>query len=666
MGADVILAGSWGWDAWLWLVVPIGFYCVCSLALFAVGRRSDPGFAGFFFGDISDSLRRLTGFPGWAMAGVLSGLLFLLILVIGFYWDVAWHIDYGRDVDLFTPSHTMILVGLGGLVYSGILTMGFASLDKARVGFRYGVTTVPWSALLLVFLGIGGMAAFPLDNLWHESYGIDVTLWSPTHLQLVGGGALGTLGLFLMLAEALPSATPTAVGRAIFVLTGGTVLVALTAVQAEFDFGVPQFQALYLPLLITIAAGMGLVLTRIALGPWGALKVVLVYLGLRGFLALAVGGVLNHTVPRFPLYLASAVVVEAAAAWVGTRSRLRFAAVAGALVGSVGLFGELAWVSLSGWMPASSSGSLLVKVLLLAPVAGVAAAVLGAGLGRAFSSSGDGADGPPPWPLLRKSDVGGRFSSTDRAGGPDRIPLAALVGAGVALVAVLAYPLPRNVGSVDAVIRTQLVGDRAVVEVDLVPADAADDASGFAVTSWQGGGRVTAYFDEIGPGRFRSERTVPVSGSWKTVVSLQRGDEVMAAPVYLPADPSIGAVEIPLVPERQAPFVRNTTLLLREQHPGPTWPAVAVWIGLSTVMAVWVALMAITARRVRRGDGSEPRRRRRHHRLVDRVVGETTGPPRPLVFACRSRSCGAAWSARRPVKAEVASSNLVRTAPKVG
>ena len=387
MGTDAnILAAGWGYQAWLWLVVPIGVYCACSLALFAFGRSDGPVISNFFFGQISDSLRRLTGFPGWAMAGVLSGLLFLLILVIGFYWDVAWHIDYGRDVELFTPSHTMILVGLVGFVYSAFLTMGFATLDKARVGFKYGVANVPWSSVLLLFLGFGGMVAFPLDNLWHEAYGLDVTLWSPTHLQLVGGGALGTIGLFLMCAEAMPSARPTAVGRAIFVLTGGTVLVALSAVQAEFDFGVPQFQALYLPLLIMVAAGMGLVLARLALGPWGAVKVALVYLGLRGFLALVVGGVLNHTVPRFPLYLASAVVVEAAAAWVGVRSRLRFAVVAGALVGTVGLVGELAWVGLSGWSRVEMPASMALKVAVLGPLAAVAAAVLGAGLGRAFAS----------------------------------------------------------------------------------------------------------------------------------------------------------------------------------------------------------------------------------------------------------------------------------------
>jgi hypothetical protein len=483
----------------------------------------------------------------------------------------------------------MILVGLAGLVYAAFLTMGFATLDKVRVGFKHGVANVPWSSVLLLALGFGGMAAFPLDNLWHQAYGLDITLWSPTHLQLVGGGALGTIALFLMCAEALPSARPTAVGRAIFVLTGGTVLVALSAVQAEFDYGVPQFQALFLPLLIMVAAGMGLVLARIALGPWGAVKVVLVYLGLRVSLALVVGGVLNHTVPRFPLYLASAVAVETAAAWVGVRARLRFAVTAGALVGTFGLVGELAWVRLSGWSTTPMPAGLALKVAVLGPLAAVAAAVLGAGLGRAFSG-GDGG-------------VGGEGVRSD-GGGP--MPLAALVVAGVALVAALAYPLPRHVGRLDAVIRTEPVGDKAFVEVELDPPDAARDAIAFAVASWQGGGRVTSFFDEVGPGRYRSQRAVPVTGSWKTVVSLQRSDQVMAAPVYLPADPSIGAEAVPLVPERRGPFVRNTTLLLREQHPGPTWPAVAAWVGVTGMLAVWVTLMAVTASRVRPGPASVP------------------------------------------------------------
>ncbi len=39
----------------------------------------------------------------------------------------------------------------------------------------------------------------------------------------------------------------------------GGFLVALSTFQAEFDFGVPQFRAIFQPILIMLAAGIGLV-----------------------------------------------------------------------------------------------------------------------------------------------------------------------------------------------------------------------------------------------------------------------------------------------------------------------------------------------------------------------------------------------------------------------
>jgi len=82
------------------------------------------------------------------------------------------------------------------------------------------------------------------------------------------------------------------------------------------------------------------------------------------------------------------------------------------------------------------------------------------------------------------------------------------------------------------------------------------------------------------------------------MVSLQRGDEVMAVPIYLPADPEIGAPEVPAVPERTEKFVRNTTILLREVRGGPPGTAIIAYSGLAVVVATFIALIAITARRV--------------------------------------------------------------------
>jgi hypothetical protein len=543
----MIAATEWGWDAWAWLVIPLAIYGLTSLTLFAFGRTDETNPLKFFFGQIGDTLQRITGYPGWSMAGVLSGLIMLLIVVIGFYWDVAWHIDNGRDQELFTPSHVMILVGLGGLIYAAGIAVLFASIEKAETALRWGFLHVPWAAVLLVALGLGGVTAFGFDALWHEAYGVDV-----------------------MLAEARPYAEPTLLGKSIHVLTAGTILVGMSTLQGEFDYGVPQFQVLYLPILIMIAAGFTLMAVRRALGPWGAAKVVGVYLVLRAFLAFAIGGVMNHTVPHFPLYLGSALVVEGAFYWLGTRRPVRLALVTGALVGTVGLVTELGWVTLWGFSTSARlPASLALKIAILGPVAAMAAALVGTALGGAVAKA------------------------------RETIPAAALAAAGVALLGTLAFPLPRDVGPVTATVRLEQIGSMANVDVTLDPPDAARTATAFAVSSWQGGSEtVLADLKQVAMGRYVSDRPVPITGSWKTMVSLQRGDEVMAVPVYLPADPEIGAPEVPAVPERTERFVRNTTILLREVRGGPPGTAIIAYSGLAVVVGIFITLIAITARRV--------------------------------------------------------------------
>jgi hypothetical protein len=582
-----MIAAQWGWDAWAWLVIPLAVYGLTSLTLFAFGRTDETNPLKFFFSQIGDTLQRITGYPGWSMAGVLSGLVMLLVVVIGFYWDVAWHIDNGRDQELFTPSHVMILVGLGGLIYAAGIAVLFASIEKAQTAMRWGFLHVPWSAVLLVALGLGGVTAFGFDALWHEAYGVDVTLWSPPHIQLVVSGSLGTIALWLMLHEARPYAEPTLLGKSIHVLTAGTILVGMSTLQGEFDYGVPQFQVLYLPILIMIAAGFTLMALRRTLGPGGALKVVGVYLVLRAFLAFSIGGVMNHTVPHFPLYLGSALVVEAVFLWLGTHRPVRLALVGGALVGTVGLVTELGWVTLWGFSTsARMPASLALKIAILGPIAAMASALVGTALGGAVAKA------------------------------RETIPVAALAAAGVALLGTLAFPLPRDVGPVTATVRLDRIGSMANVEVTLDPPDAARSATAFAVSAWQGGSEtVQADLKQVAVGRYVGDRPVPVTGTWKTMVSLQRGDEVMAVPVYLPADPEIGAPEVPAVPERTEPFVRNTTILLREVRGGPPGAAIIAYSGLAGVVAIFITLIVVTARRVPPPDGP-----------YDPLAGYTTPP----------------------------------------
>jgi hypothetical protein len=557
-------------DQWIYVITPFLIYGAIVLALSVLGLESsfrvhlqrNP--LVIFFKSISAGLERVTGYPGWAMAGALSGLWALATAALGLYWDVGWHIDFGRDKALFTPPHTMIVIGLAGIIYSAGIAALFATLDDAPVGVRILGVRIPYSAMPMAALGVGALVGFPLDALWHEAYGIDVTLWSPTHLMLVGGGGLATIAVWLMLMEGRPAGRATVLGRGIAALSLGAILVGLSCFEGEFDFGVPQFQVIYLPVLIAATAGFTLVLARTALGPWGAVKAVVAYVIVRGSIALIVSGPLHHTFPRFPLYLASALVVEVVALWLGTDNRLRYALISGVAIATVGMIGELAWVKLSGWADWPVNDA---RVFLVVPVVAVAAAVLGGALSR------------PVWAQRT-------------------VPGLAAGLAGVVLAGTLLSLLPRNVGHVEATIYLTPVGQQAAVAVELAPEDAARHATAFGVVSWQGGGRVSAKLNEVGPGRYVSSRPLPVTGDWKTMVGLQRGSEVMAVPVYLPADPEINAPAIAALPQRHAAFVRNTALLLREQHAGPTWPGVAGYSGLAIMVGLWTGLIAFVANRI--------------------------------------------------------------------
>src|SRR5881227_2552089 len=86
---------------------------------------------------VADLTGRVSGLPPWtALPGAITGMS-LIIAGFGFYWDVAKHIDTGRDPSPFgTPAHYPILVGLAGLAlagYVGIMLGGGPGGERARI-----------------------------------------------------------------------------------------------------------------------------------------------------------------------------------------------------------------------------------------------------------------------------------------------------------------------------------------------------------------------------------------------------------------------------------------------------------------------------------------------------------------------------------------------------
>ena len=154
---------------------------------------------------------------------------------------------------------------------------------------------------MILACGTFSLSAFPLDDVWHRIFGQDVTLWSPTHLMLITGASLSTLGGFALYREALEESEPGLVSPAragwLMAPLAGAFLVGLNTYMAEFDFAVPQFRLDIHPIGLMLAAGLGLVTARLVIGPWGALSTAGFFILIRGALTLLVARSLGRPSP---------------------------------------------------------------------------------------------------------------------------------------------------------------------------------------------------------------------------------------------------------------------------------------------------------------------------------------------------------------------------------
>jgi hypothetical protein len=545
---------------------------------------------------------RATGLPGWAAlpSAILSASL--LVAVLGMYWDISLHIDNGRDAGpLANPAHYLILVGLYGVLLAGVLTAALAEGRPSGTAVALGGGWwIPVGGLLIAGCGAFALTGFPLDDLWHRLFGQDVTLWGPTHLMLIGGGSLATLGGMVLMSEAIATLRRdperdhpnvlVVLRRALLV---GAFLVALSTFQGEFDFSVPQFRQVLHPVLIMLAAGIGLVTARIYLGRWGALQALAGFLIIRGFIALMVGGVWGQTTPHFPIYLVEALVVEAVFARSRLRSPVATGAVAGVLIGTVGLAAEWGWSHV--WMPMPWPDSLLPEAAIAGFVTAVAAGAVGGFVGGALAR-----------PVAWASGTG--LTAPAMSAGLRRGAHAAALAAMLVIVAVIGWGLPiSSDGPQRATVTLDEVrsGDERAVDatVRISPADAADGAHFFNVTAWQGGASVVDDLEQVGPGVYRTTEPIPVHDGWKAMVRLHRGNSLVAVPIYLPPDEAIPAPEVPARPTFTREFVRDIELLQREKKEDVS--SGLALVAYLTVAAIAVSLIALIAWALLRLEGVE-------------------------------------------------------------
>ncbi|MBS1869125.1 MAG: hypothetical protein JSS99_05635 [Actinobacteria bacterium] len=529
-----------------------------ALLWLGLGHRSGRVAA---LGRAADALGRLTGLPAWAALPLALSGSSLLLAVIGLYWDVSLHIDQGRDPGpLANPAHYFILVGLYGIFAAGFLAIALPRERPATTAVRIAPDWhAPVGGLLMAACASFALLGFPLDDVSHRLFGQDVTLWGPTHLMMLGGAALTLIAALVLLAEArlalraqvtspeggrsrlphgetpvAPTETPLAarLRRLRVIAACGGTLAGLSIFQGEFDYGVPQFSMLFHPLLIAFAAALALVLARTLIGRGGALAAVAFFLVLRGALALLVGAGFGETVPHFPPYVAEALLVEAAALAMGAGAirSFRFGALAGALIATLGVPAEWAWSHV--WMPLPWPAHILPEAIALALPVAIAGGVLGAFVAGGLRLDAALVGRPRAWAAAGASllTVAGAVAFL--------LPTSAPTGAHarIALRTVQAGGGPGEATrTVAATIRFE-------------PPSAVAHAEWLTVTAWQGRGRlVVDRLRPLGGGAYATTRPIPIGGGWKAMIRLNRGRDLAAIPLALPAD---AAIPVPAVPAR--------------------------------------------------------------------------------------------------------------------
>ncbi|HEX8104811.1 MAG TPA: hypothetical protein VF533_19485 [Solirubrobacteraceae bacterium] len=606
-GIDVIAQGTQpaGGAAVGEIVIATAGAAFFSLALLVLGFGHRSGRVALL-GRAADWAGRRSGLPAWSALPAVVATISLLTAVFGMYWDIALHIGVGRDEGpLANPAHYFILIGLFGIFAAGFFAMVLPKEKPSAAALKLGPGWyAPLGGVLICACGAFSLIGFPLDDMWHRLFGQDVTLWGPTHLMLIGGAAMTLIGIAVLGVEGLRAAAagrpgesgdgrgrrgePTAIRLLRTVALTGGLLIGLSTFQAEFDFGVPQFRFVFQPLLVMLAASLGLVVARQWGGRGAALGSVAFFLVVRGLLTVVVGPVLGEPMPHFPLYLVEALVVEAIALRIDGRERpLAFGAWCGAGIGTIGLAAEWGWSHV--FMPIPWPAELLPEAAILGFAAALAGGLLGA------------------W-------VSSRLSFEPTPGAPALRAAAVLGAAVVAVIVVYALQKPADAGVRAQVALTEVRGgpQRAVsADVTLAPRSAADGAEWLTVTAWQGDGLVVDRLREVAPGRYRSTEPIPVHGNWKALVRLHRGNSLTAVPIFLPRDAAIPAREVPASPRFERTFVADHTILQREQKTAAGW----LWVVAYAVVAgIALSLLGLLAWGLHRlgtasggGEGRAPR-----------------------------------------------------------
>ncbi|MBJ8337939.1 ABC transporter permease [Antrihabitans sp. YC3-6] len=604
----------------------------------AIGRLAD-------WVATKDRLPRWVGLPSYAL--VVS----LLTAGFGVWWDVALHMQNGRDEGpLANPSHYPIFLALLAIFNIGIISAVLAKGELPRRTIAIGpAIRAPLGSIVIIGAGVIALAGFPSDDLWHRLFGQDVTEWGPTHVMMIGGAVTCVIGLALLQAEARQVGAAGAMGFG--GRLRGAIMLSLCIVPfaflMEFDLGVPQFPMATQFIIVGFLAGWIFTGVRAYFGPGGALLAWVVYLIAHLILLGSTALVDDVLLARFLLLLPAAILVEIVALVVSPRRGLTFWITSGVLIGTLGLAAEWVWSQFFMPLPQPIPGSALPLMLAVGTAAAVGGGLLGSWHVRQLQDTASRPDTDDELTFDAIADLLRRFKLTFLVGpgesifgywkrgqtgtlNSNEIPWrrhgAGLLGMGLFIGLMAAYT-PQDPIDFEARVALDYVDGAAetcgtttskctaFVTVDVEPVNIAEDGKiWFYALAWQGRHRsadvTTLPRDPIADvpgimrvemvptgvtGQYRSAEPLPLYGSWKTLVRLHTAPTNMSAlPLYAPDDPAITADKgrrILVTDGQRVDAMTEPGFLQREikdDVPAWLWTAAYIVVGL-----FWLGLIAL-------------------------------------------------------------------------
>jgi hypothetical protein len=207
-------------------------------------------------------------------------------IVVGLIWDISWHRSIGRDT-FWSPPH--LLEQLSALVAGSscgwlVLTTTFRGSAADHAGtVRFWGFRGPLGAWVCIWGTLTMIASAPLDNWWHNAYGLDVKIMSPPHMVLSWGMIGIQIGAMLMALARQNRATPDesrGLGLLYAISAGIMLTMHATAIMEFASFGNdmhgPAFYrvtAVFTPLLLVASA-------RPSRLRWPATTTAAVYMGI--------------------------------------------------------------------------------------------------------------------------------------------------------------------------------------------------------------------------------------------------------------------------------------------------------------------------------------------------------------------------------------------------